>query len=674
MSSENEVREAIAGTPGPATDPWPARIESFKKFSKVVHDRGARIEKRYEDARDDVNQALKRVNIFYSNVTIIKESLYNSLPKPTATRLHRGDWDNEPARVAATIVERALAYEVACAPHFNDAIKAAILDRLVPGVGTVWVNFDAELSQITVDLVYWRDFIYEPSRSWDKVTWAGRYLDFTKEEATKRWGSKAVVEDKEGQFAGEVESAILSGKVRVIQMWDKNTKKVYYLNSAGDKLQEIDDPYMLKGFFPTPKPLIASPPTSKFLPLADYYMAQDQYRQLDTIYQRMALIVEAVRVCGVYDASNPSLARMLSGNENSLIPVDNWAMFAEKGGVKGSIDWFPVEQVVKVLGELVSNFEFVKNQLFEVTGMADIVRGSSNQYETLGAQQIKAQFASVRMNGFQRDVSFFVRDVLRIIAELACQLYDDQKLSQIVGQLPQEDQQYVQQALAILRNDVLMHYNVDIEPDSLTQADWGLQQEQRLAYGQSLSQFITSALPVAQQMPQLQPLLVQIIKFMSVGFKGSSELEGVLDNTLNQLSQQPPEQNQEPSPEEVKAKAEAEKVQMEIQAKQQDSQIKLQEAEQMGRIKLMQAEQELQFKKQMQEMELQFKQQMHQMELNNKMELARIQAETVRHKAETEQEIKDRAAEREESRKDVSTAAEIGRSEAAESASSTDED
>src|SRR5690606_40090888 len=95
---------------------------------------------------------------------------------------------------------------------------------------------------------------------------------------------------------------------------------------------------------------------------------------------------------------------------------------------RGMIDWYPVEQVATVLQHLYSAFEATKGLLFEITGMSDIVRGASNQYETAAAQQIKAQFASVRMNGYQRDVAKFVAKILNIMSEMFTQLYSEQKI------------------------------------------------------------------------------------------------------------------------------------------------------------------------------------------------------------------------------------------------------
>ena len=575
----------------PEKNPWPKRIQAWNKFSQKFHDRGTQIEARYQDDRESeasmapsmMQSGVKKVNLFYSNTAVIKESLYNSLPKPSVSRLHKGDSENDAARVAAFIMERGLSYEIHCAKWFDSAVKAAILDRLVPGLGVTWITFVPPNGQtpesMTVDIVYWKDFIYEPKRAWEQVTWAGRILHMSNEEAERKWPGKAfAIGQKENPSNATISISselINENKTSVIQMWDKTKREVLHLTMTGEVLDRVKDPYELIDFFPCPKPLIASPPTSKFLPLPDYYIAQDQYMEMDILYARINLIIEAVKVAGVYDSASPELQRMLGGTENKLIPVDNWAMFAEKGGVKGTIDWFPVDQITSVLQQLIATYDFMKNQLFEVTGMADIVRGSTNQYETAAAQQIKAQFASVRMNAYQRDVSFFVRDILRIMGELMVQMYSDQKLQAIVGTIPEPDMAFVQQAMTVLRSDFLLKYNIDIETDSLTQADWGLQQTQRMEFVNTLSQFIQGALPVIESVPAMGPLMLEIIKFASVGFKGSSELEGMIDAAIKaatEAANQPPP----PSPEQQKMEAEQKRAETEMAMEQQRDQSKLQ--------------------------------------------------------------------------------------------------
>lgn len=574
-------------------NPWPERLNQWANFSRKSFESGKKIEMRYEDDRDGMAQmenttatGVKKVNLFYSNVTILKESLYNSLPKPDVSRLHKGDYDNEPARVAAEIMERALSYEVQCAPSFDTAVKAAILDRLVPGIGTLWLTFvpaaGETMEYMTIDLVYWQDLVYEPRRAWEQCGWVGRKLYLDEKVAKARWGDKVTaLPAKSGlDRIKAVNDMVDKDRVVVIQMWDRDNKKLVHLSAAGDVLDENDDPYKLKDFYPTPKPLIANPPTRKFLPLSDYYMAQDQYGECDILYARINLIIEAVKVAGVYDSSVTEISRMLSGSENTLIPVDNWAMFADKGGVKGVIDWYPVETVTQVLQQLVTTFTFLKQELFEVTGMADIIRGASNQYETAAAQQIKAQFASVRMTAFQRDVAFFVRDTLRIMADLISQLYSNTKLAKIVGNLPDPDMLQLGPALAILRDQFITSYSIDIESDSLTQADWAMQQQQRLAYVQALAQFLQQALPVAQQIPSLAPMLLTMIKFASVGFRGSTELEGVIDASLTQLTQQANQGGGGPQKPPSKQEIQAQAAQQQAQQQQQQTQQQMEAAAQ----------------------------------------------------------------------------------------------
>jgi hypothetical protein len=466
---------------------WDTRIEKAEKFLEKVHTTGDKVYTRYKDERDDMRaNSLKRVNMFYSNVNTLKESLFNSMPKPDVSRRHKGDFADDVSRVAALILQRGLEYEVSAAVDFKEAVSSAILDRLVPGIGNVWVRFsvdstDSEVPEpvagtekVWVDAVYWDEFLYEPARVWSKVGWVGRKLSLDKEEVTKRWGEDAVSQLDSVENRGSLTpKQITEDKYCIYEIWDKRKKQVLFIAKGVDEpLETSPDPYGLVDFFPCPKPLIANPTTTSFLPVCDYKIAEDQYLQLDVLYARISLIIDAVKVAGAYDSSAPEIGRMLKGSENVLIPVDNWAVYAERGGSKGMIDWYPVETVVAVLQQLQAQFEHVKSVLYEVTGMSDIIRGASNQYETAAAQQIKAQFASVRMNGYQRDVSEFVTGVLNIMGEMVVQLYTDEKLQTIVGTLSENDMQYVPQAVKLLRNDFLMQCKVSVQAEFKLTGRW----------------------------------------------------------------------------------------------------------------------------------------------------------------------------------------------------------
>jgi hypothetical protein len=296
-----------------------------------------------------------------------------------------------------------------------------------------------------------------------------------------------------------------------------------------------------------------------------------------------------------------------------MIPVPNWAMHKELGGAQGQIEWYPFEQVAMVLKELYSSFEGTKAILYEITGMSDILRGASSPYETKGAQEIKAQFASVRMNDYQAEVAVFVRDVLRIIAEIVTQLYSEEKLAQIVGELPENDRQYAPAAFQLLRDDKLRDYNVNIQANSLTQADWALEKESKVEVVQTVGAMISQIAQVAQQAPQLTTLGIQLVKFAISGFKSGVELESWIDGELDKLIRQQQEaernpQPPQPSPEEQKAQAEIQKIQLDAQTKQQESQQKLQAEREKNQMEMQLMQVKLQFEQQMGELKLMLQQ------------------------------------------------------------------
>lgn len=638
-----------------STTDWMDQINKSIKFKQKATDHGRKVYALYQDDRDQNSTWIKKANFFYANVNILKESLFNSLPKADVSRMQRGNFLADDARVAALIVERGLTYEVKCAPNFEEAVKGAILDRLVPGMGQVWIKFDIDQEEqtteveggdpevtkvpvpgsevISVEHVFWEDFFYQPCRVWSKCGWVARRLYFTKEELVERWGDNAI--DKVGDVTKKSDNTLTpdeinEGKFPVYEIWDRKKKQVIFCGGGEENLEVQDDPYQLKNFYPCPEPLIANLTTNKYLPITDYHIAEDQYAVLNTLYARINLIVKAVKVAGIYNAEAMSIQQMLSDEENTLIPCDSWSMMAENGGVSGNIEWFPVEKIVTTLTTLQAQFEQAKSMLYEITGMSDIIRGATNQYETKGAQEIKAQFASVRMNGYQRTVAQFVRDVMRIMAELMCQLYSVEKLQKIVGELPPPDMPHAEAAVAILRDDVLSSYNVDIQANSLTQADWALEKGQRMEVVQTLGQMLQATVSMAGEAPQIVPLAVQMIKFAIAGFKGASEFEGYVDQILDDMlrEQQEAKANPkppQPSPEEQKAQGEMQKLQAEGQMEQQRFQMEQQSKEadlnlkqQEMQMKMAMEEKHMQMDLVMKQAELAHQQKMYEMELQMK--------------------------------------------------------
>lgn len=338
---------------------------------------------------------------------------------------------------------------------------------------------------------------------------------------------------------------------------------------------------------------MSSVSNGKYIPIPDYHYASDQYRELNEVNTRVSLLVRACRVAGVYDKASPQIQTLLNNAaENTLVAVDQWAAFAEKGGVKGVIDWVPLDQIVKVLEQLLKNREDIKNQIYELTGMSDIIRGTSKATETLGAQKIKAQYASMRIQERQKNVVTYCSTVFDIQCQLMRKHMGDQEIAKLAQvQFMNEDPQLIQQAIQLIKNPEF-ELRAQVESDSLSDIDFQAEKQDRMEYMTTITNYLKETMPMIQQDPLMGPFLMQLLQFSLAGFKVGKKFESELDKTFSQIQQklQNPEPPQ-PTPEEKKAEAE-------IGVMQKEAEIKAQEGQQDLAIKQQQGQQKLAFKAQ----------------------------------------------------------------------------
>ena len=217
-------------------------------------------------------------------------------------------------------------------------------------------------------------------------------------------------------------------------------RRVYFIaKSHGETCKEVDDPLKLEKFFPCPEPLSATMTNDTMIPVPDYAESQDQYIQIDELTKRIDILTASTKVVGVYDASAQSLKRVFEeAQEPNLIPVDSWAMFAEKGGLKGAIDWVPIENIAATLKILIEVRTQIIQDLDRTTGISDIMRGTSDARETMGAQRLKTNNSSTRLQERQDEMARFCRDIICIMAEIVSEHYSPETLVQISGAMYDE--------------------------------------------------------------------------------------------------------------------------------------------------------------------------------------------------------------------------------------------
>jgi len=662
---------------------WKAEIQFAEKDKAYVSwlERSEKIVRRYRDERmDTAAQMQRRMNILWSNVQTLMPAVYGKMPKPLVERRFM---DRDPAaRLASTILERVCSFQMEVG-YYHGSTSKAVLDYLLPGMGQVWVRYEPQFEaaeeaganaevedevraegqqtaedieeegdgvpyeklayeRVCVDYVYYPDFLWGAARCWQEVPWVARRSWMTHTEiAEKFYGgdlekAKRInldyTPDRMKDMSGYDErTQSFFKKAEIREIWNKADRTVYFIapGTPDIVLQEEKNPILqLEGFWPCPEPLFSTLTNDSLIPVPDYVEYQDQAQEIDDLTDRISRITEAVRANGVYDSSVPALARlMMEGTDNKLIPVDQWAMFAEKGGMKGAVDLLPMQEIIEVLLRLYEARAQVKNDLYEVTGISDIVRGQAagGGTKTATEQRIKGQFANLRLQNRQDAVANFCRATLRIMAEIIAEMFSEESLLQMSGvdqmmqdevrkavakvpqpqppQLPegappeamqmaqmqaqqqfqmaqqqaaqqamQKEQEQFQRALEILRSDKLRGFRVDIETDSTLQVDAEADKAAAIELFSATTQGINAIAPVAMSAPELVEPLGDMLLFAYRRFRVGRSMESALEDALIKVTERLEEaaQNPQPDPEQIKAQSEQRKQEAETLRQQQE--------------------------------------------------------------------------------------------------------
>jgi len=613
--------------------------------------RTKKIIKRYrDDTRGQTLTESAKFNILWSNVQTLTPAVYAKLPKADISRRFG---DNDPVgRVAAQLLERAIDFEIEHYPDFRSTMKYSVEDRFLGGRGSAWVRYEPHTSPIgidddgvsvtsaveqgemsepmeqieyecaPVDYVHWRDFGHSQARTWEEVGQVWRWVYMTREALVERFGDEMArripLDQGPEPLNAYNESKRTYNRAKICELWDKETQKVYWFCKGMPQMIDVrDDPLGLEGFFPCPKPLYATTTSDTLVPVPDFVLYQDQAMELDILSDRIDGLVKALRVRGVYDASQPALQRLLTeGDNNALIPVDKWMAFSEKGGLKGSIDLLPLDTLANALLNCYRAREDIKSQIYEITGISDIIRGTSFASETATAQQIKGQYAGLRLRSMQEDVALYASEIIKLKAQVMCLHFQPDTILAYAaaGQMTPSDQQLIPQAMQLLRDKPLRNFRVDIAADSLVMLDENQNKQDRMQFLQAFGGFLAQALPVGQASPQMVPMMMELLRFGMQAFKAARPIEGQIDATLQQLQQaamqQQPDGEQQGKQAELQQKGqmEASKMQMESAL----TQAKLQHEFQMEQVrtqaKMAMEQQKQQFEAQLKAMELQSQQ------------------------------------------------------------------
>ena len=658
---------------------WKREIDNAKNYHESSKKMAKEFQLLYEAQEDQAESSpsLKsNYPIFWSNTQVLRPLLFSKLPKANITQSFFNE--DEISRISSELVERLLTYLLKESDAENQIEK--IRDAfLIQGIGIPRIVFippepietktkkkkkkpeveeesedetsmqdysedmaedesedteeessydtDDSKKSFKIEFVDYQDFLKSTEKEWNRVRWIAFKKYYSRKELIEYFGKKGekvpMTNVKFENLNEESQQEDLYKMCEVWEIWDKENKKCHFITFAGDGfvLDTEDDGYNLKNFFPIPMPmglneskrLLPSPLFNKYKNLAD---------DLTDIHDRITSLVQQAKFTGAYTSlvEQSDVENIMNGDDGEFKPLKTSANIDD---ARKLVVFKPLNEIANTITILRTEKMALKSDIQEITGLSDIVRGTSVASETATAQQLKGNFAISRIQPLQKEVEFTIRDTLRLLAELAVEKMSINEIIKIVGlkvvdvdlilenakrnidvekeeainlldpkqpdfkekiaMLEQQAQMGLQQTIKDLqkqlkgffielknipklaktiKDDKLRCISIDIETDSTVKIDQNQEKMDRMEYIRTISQTIQQMVPAVQTGVISKDALNEFVIFASKPFKVGRNLENYLKN------EEPVEQK--PDPQAMMAQAE-------MQIRQQELQLKAQE-------------------------------------------------------------------------------------------------
>lgn len=593
------------------------------------------------------NPAANSFNILWSNTETLRQSVYNSIPSPNVRRRYQDE--DKLGKQVSDVLNRALVFSQDTY-DFDGVIKGDVLAMLLPGRAVSRVRYVPDIrsiggedsatdddsqeseayeeiawEQVITERVQWDDFRISAGKTWEEVCWIAFRHRFTREDCEEKFGEeigKAIPLDSvdDDDVKKSKDTGDLFKTAEVWEIWDKDEKEVVFICPTYPKpCKTQEDPLKLSGFFPVPRPLYAIENDQSLVPASLYTQYEQQAKELNRISTRINKIIDALKVRGVYDSTLEEIGQLMKSGDNELIPAQNVTALLERGGLDKAIWMMPIDTAAMVLKELYAQRDASKQVIYEITGISDIMRSASDPNETFGAQKIKTQWGTQRLQRMQKEVQRYIRDLIRLKAEIIAEKFQIETLEQMTllqlphdAQLEQQKQVFIQQhqqaamqaqqqgkpippfqlppkpiswedVKKAMESDAQRTYHIDIETDSTISAsqDADMQGMRELLTG--VTQFIQGVGPAVQQ----GAFPIEAVKEIVLAITRRARMGSAVEDALEKI--QAPKPQQDPAAAKAQADAQAQQAQQQHEAQLEQMKAQLQDQ---------QSQRELQYKAQ----------------------------------------------------------------------------
>lgn len=543
MEDENAgaVQDDYSSEPARSSKPYLDAIAESEKAFEPYQTKADKIDKLYADLERQANIGRDReFAMFWANIEVLKPSIYARPPVPVVVPRFK---DRRPVpRTASELLERATV--VAFDLGKIDRIMRLVRDDLaIQARGVAWVRYEAKDGKqryggqrVCIEHVHRRDFLHGLARNWTEVPWVARRAWLTKDEMEERFGKTSAGAWKDAEYMVQKDdrdrgAADSRTKAGVWEIWHKDENKVIWVTPGVDVVLDEGEPHLeLEGFFPCPQPAYGTTQRDSLVPVPDMLFYKDQLEEINELTARIATLSEAVKVRGFYPAGAGEIGDAIeaaikaTSNNTIMIPISNWAAFGS-GSAKDTVIWLPLDMIATTIAQLVELRRQLIEDVYQITGLSDIMRGATDPNETLGAQQLKSQYGSVRIRDRQSELVRVAQELAHIAGEIMAENFSTetllemsqmeikteadlkQEVEQVIAQSGQQIQQQLQQ---------MVQQQLQQNPEAAEQAQADPQAAQQML-AQLQQQLVAQAEPQVQaQIEKInqQPTVEKVMRLL----------------------------------------------------------------------------------------------------------------------------------------------------------------
>jgi len=501
--------------------------------------------------------------------------------------------------------------------HMAELMKQIRDDVVLHGRGVPWCRYESgkggggyyDSERVCIDYKHRKDFLHSISRCWYEVTWVAGASYLTRAQARDRFYKYSGTSYQDAEYKVDKDSQAIGGadareRAKFWEIWHKEERRVVWVaEGCEDILDEETPPHLdLEDFFPCPCPAYGTLQRGSLVPVPDSMQYKDQLDELNLLTGRIHALSDALEVKGFYPAGGSEIAEAvetavkIKNPGRVLVPINNWAAF---GGSKEVIIWMPIDIIAQTITTLITTRKQVIEDVYQITGLSDIMRGSTDARETLGAQQLKSQFGSSRIKDKQLEMVRVARDLTVIVSEITTEKFATQTLvemaqmqiptqaaqqqqamsiqqqiagilqkaqqasaapgaQQMMQQNPEQVQQIVQQVqqqvaqlgmqiqkitaepnleqvLGFLRDNRVKCFTLDIQTDSTIMVDEKAEKEASVEFLGVLGTLLPQLMQLIAAEPKTVDFAGEVLKFATAPYRAGRQLDGAIDELVEQM-------------------------------------------------------------------------------------------------------------------------------------------